>query len=155
MRTRKPQRPTLLLLALSAVLIFVALMGFIGGALFVSDPSGAGMGMTLAALENTLFVDFFIPGLLLMLLYGIGGLVVLYAIWIKPRVPFLSQLTGFTREHWAWDLTLLLGVGLLIWLIYQLFTLPEIAPIQYLMLVIAAVIIALPLLPAMRRYYHE
>ncbi len=58
------------------------------------------------------------------------------------------------HEHWSWSLSLLLGLALLVWLTFQLFTLPAVAPIQYLLYGLAMFLVLTPLLPEMRRYYR-
>jgi hypothetical protein len=152
----KPQkRPILLLVLLSAALLLLAVGGIYGGYNFILDPSGASMQMPLSALERTPFSDYRIPGFILMFAYGFGGLVSLYGLWSRASVPLLSTLERWTHEHWAWDLSLALGVILLIWLTYQVFFYTEFAPIQVIMYVIAVLLIGLPLLNPVRNYYRE
>lgn len=50
------------------------------GALMVADPSGSLMGLDVRWLAGTPFRDYFIPGLILLGVLGIGSSVVLYGI---------------------------------------------------------------------------
>jgi hypothetical protein len=150
---RKPVRPLLVMWVLSLVLIFLALGTVGGGILLIQDPTGAVMQLEISWLVNTPFVNYFVPGLILLLLYGVGSLFLLYALWELPKFPLLTRLTRFTHEHWAWDFTVLLGVFLLVWLVVQFVVLPATSPIQPVMLVVALALIVLPLLPGMRRFY--
>ena len=114
MSMRKPVRPLLVMWVLSIVLIFLALVAVGGGVLLIQDPTGAVLQMETAWLVNTPFVDYFVPGLILFFIFGVGSLFLLYAMWEMPRLAFLASLTRFTREYWAWDFTILLGVVLLV-----------------------------------------
>lgn len=153
MSMRKPVRPLLVMWVLSIVLIFLALVAVGGGVLLIQDPTGAELQMETAWLVNTPFVDYFVPGLILFFVFGVGSLFLLYALWEMPRFAFFASLTRFTREYWAWDFTVLLGVVLLVWLVVQIAILPAMSPIQPVMLVVALALIVLPFLPGMRRFY--
>lgn len=148
------RRPLIPLLLLSACLVFLGVNGFVGGYLMLRDPYGAPMGMPVSMLENTIFDNFTVPGLCLIFIWGCGSLLTLLGLWLRPHWFGLDALSRRLHQHWSWELSLLLGVGLLVWLIYQVFTLPEIAPIQIVLFVLAALLVLLPLHPAMRRYYR-
>ncbi|MEZ4669292.1 MAG: hypothetical protein R3E39_15410 [Anaerolineae bacterium] len=154
MNTTASHRPLLPLLLLSLCLVFLGINGFLGGYAMISDPRGAPMGMPVSTLQNTLFQDFFIPGLCLIVIWGCGSLLTLAGLWLRPHWLGLDTLSRLVHEHWSWEFSVLLGAGLLVWLSYQVFTLPEVAPIQIILFVLAALLVMLPLLPPMRRYYH-
>lgn len=147
-------RPTIWLLVLSVCLVLLAVNGFIGGYLMLADPNGAPMGMPVSLLERTLFHDFTIPGVLLIVIWGLGSLTTLIGLWARQASPVFSPLTDWTGEHWGWVASIVLGTGLFVWLVYQVFTLPEMAVIQYILFALALILIGLPLLSAMRRYYR-
>jgi hypothetical protein len=153
---RKPriQRPLTPLILLSACLLFISVNGFIGGYLMLSDPNGAPMGMPLTYLERTPFENWLLPGILLILLWGVGCILTLLGLWLRPSWLGLDRLLAFTHQHWSWDLSLALGVALIVWLLVQIITLPEMAVIQYILFVFAALMLAIPLLPKVRQYYH-
>jgi hypothetical protein len=154
MRTRKPRLPVIPLLVLSGALLFLSLTGLMGGILLLQDPSGALMQMDTSALARTPFQNYTIPGLLLLIVYGLGGLIALATLWLRPQSKPLMSLTRWTHEHWAWDLTFALGVFLLVWLVVQLFVLPATTPIQAVMFVIALILTGVSLLPRVREYYR-
>jgi hypothetical protein len=142
-------RPIIPLLILSVCLIILALSGFAGGYEMLREPNGAPMGMPISVLEGTLFENYFVPGLLLIGIWGCGSVVTLIGLWLGPRWLHLSVL----HEHWAWLFSVLLGLGLLVWLTYQVVTIPAIAPIQIILYGLACFLLTLPLFPPMRRYY--
>ena len=125
-----------------------------GGYLMLNDPYGSPMGMPVSVLQHTLFQNFIIPGIWLRIVWGAGSFVVLFGLWLHPQKPVVGVVTGWTHEHWAWTLSVLMGLGLLVWLVYQIFTLPAMAPIQYVLFVLAALLVTIPILPAMRAYYQ-
>lgn len=154
MNANRIKRPWMPLIVLSICLIFLGVNGFIGGYLMLSDPYGAPMGMPVSVLQSTLFHNFIIPGIFLIVVWGAGSFIVLLGLWLHPQKPAFDLVTRWTREHWAWTLCVGLGMGLLIWLTYQVFTLPEIAPVQFILYALAILAVAIPLLPGMRAYYR-
>ncbi len=146
------RRPTISLVVLSICLLFLGINGLIGGALMLSDPYGAPMGMSVTVLERTPFQNFIVPGFCLILIWGVGSLVTLIGLWRRPH--WLDWANDMLHEHWAWSLSVLLGLALVVWLTFQLFTLPEVAPIQYILYGLALFLVLTPLLPEMRRYYR-
>ncbi len=154
MNTQNTARPFVPLLALSLCLLFLGINGFVGGYLMLSDPNGAPMGMPVSDLARTPFQNFFIPGLLLIFVWGCGSLLALIGLWLRPQWSLLSLPTRWTDEHWAWDLSLALGLVLIIWLTVQVFTLPAVAPIQLILYALAIALVVLPLLPQMRQHYR-
>lgn len=148
------QRPLLLLLILSLCLLVLGINGLVGGYLMLNDPNGAPMGMPVSQLERTPFQDFTIPGIILIVVWGLGSLVTLVGLWWPTKPHWMNQLVSGFHVAWAWVLCVVLGFALFIWLTVQVFTLPQMAPPQYVLYVFACLMIALPFVPTMRRYYR-
>jgi hypothetical protein len=53
--------------------IGIGVTAVLGGFGLVSDPSGAGMELPLTLLENSIFADYLIPGLVLLVVIGVGN----------------------------------------------------------------------------------
>ena len=155
MQAQTSRRPTLVLVLLTVVLLFTAIGGVYGGYHLLRDPSGGVLGMSLNYLDTTPFSDYTLPAFVLMFGYGFGSLVVIYGLWFRVPLPLVNTLEHMTHEHWSWDLTLALGVALILWLTYQVVMIPAFAPIQFVMYGVAILLIGLPLLDPMREYYHE
>jgi hypothetical protein len=147
-------RPWTWLLILTICLLFLGVNGFIGGYLMLNDPYGAPMGMPVSMLERTLFQNFIVPGFWLIIVWGGGSFLALLGLWFRSPKTELDAVSRWTHEHWAWTLAEALGLGLLVWLTYQVFTLPAIAPIQYILFGLALLLVCIPLLPSMRSYYR-
>jgi hypothetical protein len=151
----QPRRPLIVLLLLSLCLLFLAFLALPSGVQLLQDPSGGLMQMPAGYLQYTPFADYTLPGLWLVAIYGVGSLLILLALWMRPQSEILARLTRWTHEYWGWNLAVLLGVILLVWLTVQVIVFPAVPPIQAVLYVVAFLMIALPLLPPMRRYYQE
>lgn len=153
MNNNTRRRPYISLVILSICLLFLGYSGFMGGYEMLKNPVNP-MGMPLSYLERTLFQDYFVPGLLLILLWGLGSLVTLIGLWRPWQLPLMMPFTLWTHEHWAWGFAVLMGLGLIIWLTYQVVMMPAVATIQFILYGLAVLLIVIPLLPPMRRYYQ-
>ena len=87
-----------------AVLAVLVGGGWFGGLSFLTDPSGAGLGMTTAELPDWLD-DFTLPGVALLVLFG-----------LLPLVPIVLLLRGDAR---GWPATAAVGALLVLWMLGQ------------------------------------
>lgn len=149
---RKQEHP-LSLYFLTAALVFLAMSALGGGAALIGNPDGSGLGLDAAWLSGSPFVDYLVPGVVLFVLFGLGSIALIYGLWVKPKSGPLAFLNCMTHEHWAWVLTLLLGLALIIWIAVQYTIIRTFSPLQVVITVLGLTIIALDLLPEMRRYY--
>ena len=95
---RRERRP-IPLWPLLGVMGFLSIGGVVGGVSFVVDRSGAGLGAKLSWLEQTPVSDFLLPGLFLLVVYGIGSAILMAGLtWRFP--PACSAVSiacsGFT-----------------------------------------------------------
>jgi hypothetical protein len=111
--------------------VFLSLSGLFG-IVFLIDPSGALVDMPLSHLDKLPIDTFFLPGLYLLIVYGIGSAIIAY---------------GLVRQlFWAPVAGLLLGLVLIAWVIGQIILWGEPAILQYLYLSIGAAIFLLSLM---------
>ena len=87
---------------LMATLLLQGLSGLAGGLALVADPTGALLNLPLDWLAGSPFDSYLIPGLILLLVLGVGPLLVLHGLW--------------RRRPWATRGALLVGLALLIWI---------------------------------------
>jgi hypothetical protein len=138
---------------LVTLLGLLVVSGFDGGLAFITDRTGASLGAKLSWLVHTPVKDFFLPGLFLLIAFGIGGLVLMAgAIWHFSPGP-LRRLDRALGYHWSWAGSIALGSVLVMWIVYELFVLPETTFLQPVLIAIGLLIAGLPLLPSMRRWY--
>ncbi len=118
--------------------VFTAVLAIPVGLMFITDPSGAAMGIE-GWLDGTVFGDFLVPGLYLFAVNGIGMLVL--ALLTVMRRPIAPWLTGA------------LGIGLMIWISVQLTLISKTMILQPLFFAVGLILgfIALVWLLALRR----
>jgi penicillin G amidase len=98
-------RPTLSVL-LFALLVFQGLSGLAGGLALTFDATGASIGLDPGWLDGSLFPDFRVPGLFLLVFLGIGPLITARMVW--------------RRGAWAWSASLMVGLTLLAWIYVEI-----------------------------------
>lgn len=140
---------------LALCLLFLGIGGFYGGINFLSDPTGASIGMAGDYLAKLPVPNYQLPGLFLVVVFGALPFFLLYSLLARPRSELLKPLTQRLHEHWSWVATLLLGVLVLGWMVVQVAYIGLNAPIQYVILVLGVLIVALELLPSLRHYFEE
>ncbi len=113
------------------LLVFLSLSGLFG-IIFLIDPSGALVEMPLSHLDKLPIDTFFLPGLYLLIVYGIGSAVIAY---------------GLRRQlFWAPVAGLLLGLVLIGWVIGQIILWGEPAILQYIYFTVGVAIFLLSLI---------
>lgn len=82
-------------IALVVLELFTSITALVGGLLFVLRPDGSLLGADPALLDGTPFTGWLVPGLLLMVVVGLGFLVaVVWLIRDVPRSTFVSIVAG-------------------------------------------------------------
>lgn len=66
-----------------------------------------------------------VPGLVLGAVFGLGSLVAAAGLIWRPRWRWLNWAEQTTGHHWAWTATLLIGLGLLVWIGLEVILIPE------------------------------
>jgi hypothetical protein len=109
-RSRQIERPSYVWLAVTLE-ILTGMFAIPVGWAFIQDSSGRSLGIPQGWIESSIFGNYAIPGLYLLLVNGFAMLA-------------LAALS--VRRHWfaPW-LTGALGIGLIIWIAVEIVTLPE------------------------------
>ena len=95
------------------LLVLLGLMALAGGISLVSAPDGSVMNLPTSLLAGSPFQDFFVPGLILGGLFGVGSLLV--------------ALMGLLRLRIAPFLAFAIGMGQMIWIVVELIVIKEIS----------------------------
>ncbi len=141
-RTRRPFSVTLII-----VLLALLGLGAVGGGLAMILGIGGKSFMPDEYLDSLPLVDnWLVPGLVLLLGFGIGSLVAMYGVLRRPGWPAVSWLEERTGHHWSWLLTMALGWGQVAWILIEVVSIPFSA----LMPTFGFVGLALALLPLTR-----
>jgi hypothetical protein len=92
---------------LGALQVFIGL-GAVGGGLgLVLEPSGGNLGIPLETLENSPFSTYLVPGIVLIIVNGLGSLV--------------GAVASFKRHLCAGEIAMALGVFLVAWIALQVY----------------------------------
>jgi small-conductance mechanosensitive channel len=137
---------------LLVLLAFLGVGALGGGAFLLIDPSGTSMQWSLEALSGSPFQNYLIPGLLLFTVFGVGSVVVMVALPLRPKWSFAASLTRFTGKHWTWSATFVIGLGQMIWIITQVLMVSISSWLQPVCAVTGVLIVLLTLEPGLRRY---
>ncbi len=112
-----------------ALLIFNGVGACFGGYLLVKDPTGQILQMPVEMLQHSPFSDYFIPGLTLLIVFGVGSTIAAVLAIVKVK----SHLIAAT----------FIGVALTIWILTQIIMLQS---VHYLHLIYGGIGIGLTIL---------
>ena len=131
-------RPIALLLLLLGLLV-QGLSGLWGGGALVWAPTGALLQMPLSLLDGSPFPNYFVPGLLLLTILGMGPLIVAVGLW--------------ERRPWAWYGAVAVGGALIVWIGVQVWMIGYHAdpPLQLVYGALGALLLGLSVHPSVRR----
>src|SRR5687767_4198118 len=144
-------RPVSLAL-LSLSLFLIGAGGIYGGLVFLADPSGGLMGMSLSYLDGLPIHSYLLPGLWLLTMMGAGPLLILYGLWVRPAWSWTAPLERRSHMSWAWTA----GLGLCIVLLLQLgveLLLGMLGPPTVMTGALGLIALACLLMPAVRTRY--
>ena len=83
------------------LLIFNGISALFGGGALVADPSGSSLDIPVESLKNSAFTDFFIPGLILFVILGLGSIITSIVVIMRTSgYPFLTIFIGFALAVW-------------------------------------------------------
>lgn len=83
------------------LLIFNGISALFGGGALVADPSGNSLNMPVESLKQSAFTDFFIPGLILFVVLGLGSIITSIVVIMRSKgYPFLTIFIGFALSIW-------------------------------------------------------
>jgi hypothetical protein len=90
---------------LGGLQVFIGFGGVAGGFGLASEPSGANLGFEVDLLSKSPFSDYLIPGLILLVVNGLGSLA--------------GGVLSFLRNRYAGEIAAVLGAFLMIWIVVQ------------------------------------
>lgn len=91
----------------------------VGGGLLMIQPDGSLLGMQKNWLGNSVFSDYFIPGLLLFTMIGLCSLICLIGLIRKPQWYWAHRLNLYKNIHWSWAFSIYTGIISIAWIIIQ------------------------------------
>lgn len=149
--TKRPAASTLLIV-LHVLLGLGAVFG--GGALTI-DPTGGLLGMPTDVMKIPLFPDYLIPGIILLLVFGVLPLVVITSLVRKWSWKWGEKLNVFKQMNWAWSFSLYIGFALIIWISVQIYIINSSSVVHLLYTALGIGIQILTLLPSVSGFYKK
>ncbi len=128
MRSAARHLPPAAIVTLAVAGIVLGPAAIFGGWNLASQPDGSGMQMPITWLEHSPFTDYLVPGLILLVVFGIGSYVV---------VAF-----GLLRAAIAPYLAFALGAGQLAWIGVQLAMIRTWHPVMHPLLIAVGAVLA-------------
>ncbi|MDQ0196216.1 hypothetical protein [Paenibacillus wynnii] len=132
---------------------FLGLGAIGGGLVLIIDPSGEMIGMPVSILERSPFSNFLLPGILLMLVFGLLPMLVLYGLTKRPEWKFADRLNPFKDLHSSWALSLYIGFGQIIWIMVETYMVNAVEVIHVFYMSLGLLIQVVTLLPVVQRYF--
>jgi hypothetical protein len=96
--------------------VLVGIGAVVSGIIFILDPDGSNLGLSVEVLKESPFEDFLIPGITLLSINGIGSI--------------LGSFFSFKRRLLAGQITMILGVAMVIWISAQVYWISWISWLQ-------------------------
>lgn len=109
-----------------------------GGAILMLERASDPLGMPLEWLDDTPFRDYFVPGLTLFSVFGVGSFVVVFGV--------------LRRRAWAWIAAVWLGLAQIVWIAVEVFYLRTIQPLHVAYGGLGAVLVALATRPSVHEH---
>lgn len=125
-----------------------------GGGALILDPSGEMIGMPLDMMKVKLFSNYLIPGIILLVVLGIGPLMVMVELLLKRGFSIGEKINVLRPMHWSWTFSMYTGFALIIWIMVQMYIIESVAIIHLIYVALALAIQLVTLLPSVREYYE-
>jgi hypothetical protein len=126
---------------------------FFGGITLLIHPDGSLLQMPVELLANSPFKSFLIPGLILIITFGIFPVFVIYGLIKKPENRFFNRLNLIYDYHFAWTFAIYVGIGQIIWINIQTLILNSVGILHTIYSSLGILIVCIALLPQTRNHY--
>jgi len=136
----------------------VSLLGFLGvsavagGVEMLIDVDGGKYLPEYWLDELPLIDSFLVPGLVLLLGFGVGSLLAAYGVLRRPNWRWLRSVERSTGHHWSWAATVLLGAGQVGWIALELIYLPGLSWLEVVYGLTGLALLVLPWSGAVREH---
>lgn len=139
--------------------LLVFLLGFLsigaiyGGLALIIRPNGSFFEIPVDILHNSPFKNFLIPGIILLVSFGIIPIYILYAIFKRPDNKFLQKLNLLYDYHFSWTFSVYIGFALIIWINVQTLFFNAVDIIHTIYSSLGILIVCIALLPKSRQSF--
>jgi hypothetical protein len=132
---------------------FLSIGAFFGGIALLIHPDGSFLQMPGELLANSPFKSFLIPGIILLITFGILPAFVIYGLIKKPENRFFDRLNLIYDYHFAWTFSVYIGIALIIWINIQTLILNSVGILHTIYSSLGILIVCIALLPQTRNHY--
>lgn len=146
----RERRPRVVVVQL-VLLVFLAGTATGGGLEMLLFPQGNPF-VKAEWLDSVPFADWTVPGLILGLGFGLGSVLVLWGVLRRPSVTWLDRLATPTGHHWSWLGSIILGAGLVLWILLEVVLIPERSVVEVIYVGVGLALVTLPWVPAASAY---
>lgn len=139
--------------------LLIFLLGFLsvgaiyGGIVFILKPDGSAYDIPVEILQKSPFRDFFIPGIILLVTFGITPIYVVYTLIRKPKNKFMQKLNLLYDHHFSWTFSVYIGFALIIWINVQTLIFNAVDALHTIYSSLGIFIVCIALLPQTRHFY--
>ncbi|MGK2860874.1 MAG: hypothetical protein ACSLE0_03015 [Chitinophagaceae bacterium] len=138
------------------LLAFLGLSAIGGGAALIISPSGKLLGgLPLSILQNSPFVDFLIPGIILFVILGLFPVLLIFALLKKAASPFAEHFNLFKDMHWSWSFSIYVAFVLIIWIQVETIYVQGVGWLQTFYMLFSIPLIIVAVLPQVRDQYKK
>jgi hypothetical protein len=109
-----------------SLLLFTAINAAVAGVLFIIDPSGNKMGMSVSYIKDSPFNSYLIPGIVLLIVNGLQNFIAAYFV--------------FKKKSFASLLVIIQGILLSGWIVVQVIMVKDISPLHIIMFTIGTIL---------------
>jgi hypothetical protein len=138
--------------ALIGIEAFNGAVGVASGLAFITDPSGASVGVDTDMLRGTPIGDYTLVGWLLFLVYGVFPLFLSWGLITKRPWRLAESLTRWSKRHWAWAGVFIICLIELIWMLGEL-PIIGVFPVTAVWAILQVVIIGVLTRKSVKDYY--
>lgn len=132
-----------------------SLSAIYGGINLIKDPSGISLKLPIALLTGTIFKDFQIPGILLLLLIALPSMFLIYPLFAKPKWKAFNIINIYSNYYWAYTYSIYNSIILISWINIQLIILDHGTLIHGIFGLFGTFMLILTLLPSVKSYYRN
>jgi len=109
-----------------SLLLLTAMNASVAGVLFIKDPSGHKMGMSVSYLKDSPFNSYLIPGIVLLIINGL--------------LNFIAAFFVFKKKPFALLLVIIQGILLCGWIVIQVIMVRDISLLHIIMFTIGTIL---------------
>jgi hypothetical protein len=132
---------------------FLSLGALYGGIIFIVKPDGSIFDLPVEILQNSAFKNFLIPGIILLVTFGLSPVYIIYALIKKPESRLFQKLNLLHDHHFAWTFSVYTGFILIIWINVQTLIFNAVDALHTIYSSLGILIICIALLPQTRKFY--